>query len=87
MKSRWLWIATCMLLAIATCLISETSANEPGDQAPYEHKSLTDDANASAQATTDMSYGGVNEGRSVSGGPVSQKDCRPRARCDIYFGQ
>ncbi|WP_310633930.1 hypothetical protein [Paraburkholderia sp.] len=50
------------------------------------HRALIDDANASAQAATDMSYGGTTDTRSAAG-QRTVKPCWPRSQCDIFFGQ
>ncbi|WP_156967207.1 hypothetical protein [Paraburkholderia ferrariae] len=55
---------------------------------------MTDDANASAQAETDMSYGGVADTGSMSGvsgmsgGHMrTGKMCWPRSQCEAPAGQ
>ena len=53
---------------------------------PPPHQKMQDDANASAQADTDMSYGGSSETHGESGG-AANPHCVVRAQCDIYFGQ
>lgn len=82
-------------LAILAVCVSAMAAGTPGtslardETAPPEsgHRALLDDANASAQAATDMSYGGTADTRSAAGQRTSSKPCLPRSQCDLFFGQ
>jgi hypothetical protein len=89
MKIRIPLIAACLLVAgvaVPQTLRADEAA-EPAEASP--HRQMQNDANASAQAATDMSYGGMRDTRSESGDPRGATDsrCWPRARCDIFFGQ
>jgi hypothetical protein len=48
---------------------------------------MQNNANASAQATTDMSYGGATDTRTSSGMPMMHsRSCSTGPQCNIYFG-
>ncbi|POR52071.1 hypothetical protein B0G62_10539 [Paraburkholderia eburnea] len=85
MKIRLAFLAAIVMVASATAPGTAQSKDEPVSQ-ERAHQTMTDDANASAQAGTDMSYGGMPDTRSASGHRVG-KPCSPRSDCDIYFGQ
>lgn len=86
MKIRMLLIAACVLV-VGAGMPQRLHANEaPQSTEPPAHQKMQDDANASAQAGTGMSYGGTSDTRGESGGSTNQR-CWPRARCDIFFGQ
>ncbi|WP_293040722.1 hypothetical protein [Paraburkholderia sp.] len=44
---------------------------------------MTNDADASAQSSTDMSYGGTAETHSVSGPSRTGKVCWPQSKCPV----
>jgi hypothetical protein len=85
-----------MRLALAALCVAGVAGGIPGTAHPKDvpvtqqraHESMANDANASAQANTDMSYGGVQDTHSMSG-TVSRtgKMCWPRPTCDVFFGQ
>ncbi|WP_321818224.1 MULTISPECIES: hypothetical protein [unclassified Paraburkholderia] len=85
MKIRLAFIAAILTVAAATAPGTAQSQSEPISQ-ERAHQTMTNDANASAQANTDMSYGGMPDTRSATGSRRS-KACWPRSDCDIYFGQ
>ncbi|NIE65706.1 hypothetical protein [Burkholderia sp. Ax-1719] len=85
MKIRLAFIAAFVTVATATAPGTAQAKDEPISQ-ERAHQSMTNDANASAQAGTDMSYGGVPDTGSASGHRIG-KSCWPRSDCDIYFGQ
>jgi hypothetical protein len=81
------------LALTATCLAA-LAAGVPGTANPKDspvtqqgaHQSMTNDADTSAQANTDMSYGGVPDTGSMSGGGTrtrTGKVCWPSPQCDI----
>jgi hypothetical protein len=85
MKIRLAFIAAIVTVAAATAPGTAQSQNEPISQ-ERAHQTMTNDANATAQASTDMSYGGMPDTRSTSGSR-SSRPCWHRSDCDIYFGQ
>ncbi|WP_322050478.1 hypothetical protein [Paraburkholderia bannensis] len=85
MKIRLAFLAAFVALASATVPGTAQAKDEPVSQ-ERAHQMMTNDANASAQAGTDMSYGGMTDTRSASGHRIG-KACWPRSDCDIYFGQ
>ncbi|WP_322042106.1 hypothetical protein [Paraburkholderia sp. J67] len=85
MKIRLAFITAFVTLATATAPGTARATDDPMSQ-EHGHQSMTNDANASAQANTDMSYGGMPDTRSASGHRIG-KPCWPRSDCDIYFGQ
>ncbi len=50
---------------------------------PQARQAMTNDADASAQSSTDMSYGGTAETHSVSGPSRTGKVCWPQSKCPI----
>ncbi|QIE29372.1 hypothetical protein SBC1_72400 (plasmid) [Caballeronia sp. SBC1] len=51
---------------------------------PSARASLQDDANASAQSSTDMSYGGVVATRSEAGAPPRPTPCADASQCNFF---
>jgi hypothetical protein len=47
---------------------------------------MQQDANTSAQSSTDTSYGGMPDTHSVTSGPRT-RHCATGPQCDIFFGQ
>lgn len=79
-------IAACVLV-VGAGMPHRLHANEMSASVrPPPHQKMEDDANASAQAATDMSYGGTSDTHSESGSRTN-RSCGPRGQCDIYFGQ
>ena len=85
MKIRLALIAGCVAVLAAGAPATAQSRDEPVSQ-QNAHQTMTDDADASAQASTDMSYGGMPDTRSAAGHRTG-KACWPRSECDIFFGQ
>jgi len=51
---------------------------------PSARASLQDDANASAQSSTDMSYGGIVDTRSEAGAPPRPTPCDDARQCNLF---
>ncbi|SDD00881.1 hypothetical protein [Paraburkholderia lycopersici] len=85
MTIRLALIAACVAALAAAAPGTARAKDEPVSQ-DSAHQTMTNDANASAQASTDMSYGGVPDTRGASGHRTG-KTCWPRSECDIFFGQ
>lgn len=51
---------------------------------PSARASLQDDANASAQSSTDMSYGGIVATRSEAGAPPRPSLCTDARQCNLF---
>ena len=86
MKIRMPLIAACVLV-VGAGMPHRLHADEASSHGePPPHQKMQDDANASAQAGTDMSYGGESDTHGESGGATHQR-CVVREQCDIYFGQ
>lgn len=85
MKIRLMLIAGCVAALAAGAPATVQSKGESVSQ-ERAHQTMTNDADASAQADTDMSYGGAPDTRSASGHRVG-KMCWPRSECDVFFGQ
>lgn len=88
MKSGLLLMTVSALL-----LVPGITTAKDGRQVPwYTHqtvqdsgrKMMQDNANASAQSVTDMSYGGAPETGSMSGGPGA-RTCSTGPQCDLYM--
>ncbi|WP_322015651.1 hypothetical protein [Paraburkholderia sp. J12] len=87
MKIRLALTAVC-LAAVAGSMPGTAQAKDDTSVQQRGHQSMTDDANASAQAETDMSYGGVPDTGSMSGGRMhTGKMCWPRSQCEAPAGQ
>lgn len=89
MRTRLAWIVACVSAVAAgvpaTAHASDDAVTQQGAQ-PRAQQRMTDAANASAQATTDISYGGTLGTHGASGYRIG-KPCSPRAQCDVFFGQ
>jgi hypothetical protein len=85
MKIRLALIAGCVAALAAGASATAQSKDEPVSQ-QRAHQTMTDNADASAQAETDMSYGGMPDTHSVAGHRTGNA-CRPHSQCDIFFGQ
>lgn len=87
MKIRLALAAAC-LAALAAGMPGAVHAKDDPLARQRAQQTMTDDANASAQASTDMSYGGVPDSGSMSGARLrTGKTCGPRSQCDLYFGE
>lgn len=81
MKSTVVVTAAGAILMVAANI---TSAQETQQRAqPSARATMQDNANASAQASTDMSYGGIEATRSAAGDRRSNT-CATGARCDLF---
>jgi len=85
MKTRLALIAACVTVVAIAAPGTARTKDEPVSQ-ERAHQMMTNDADASAQAGTDMSYGGAPDTRSASGHRTG-KMCWPRPDCDVFFGQ
>lgn len=84
MTLRLALIAICVAAVAAVAPGTARAKDEPVSQ-ERAHQTMTEDADASAQAGTDMSYGGTPETHSASGHRTG-KMCWPRPDCDVFFG-
>jgi hypothetical protein len=84
MKSAFVSTVTgAVLLVSAGC----TSVQEAQQSAqPPARATMVENANASAQSSTDVSYGGVPDTRSASGSTrsTSSPTCVTGFRCDLF---
>jgi hypothetical protein len=85
MKTRLALIAVCVSV-VAIAAPGTARAKDPPVTQERAHQMMTDDADASAQASTDMSYGGAPDTGSASGSHRTGKMCWPRPDCDVFFG-
>jgi hypothetical protein len=87
MKIRLALMAAC-IAAAAAGLPGTVHPKPPTPAQQQAHQSMLNDANTSAQAGTDMSYGGVSDTGSQSGGQMrTGKVCWPRPQCPVPAGQ
>ncbi|MCC8397205.1 hypothetical protein LJ656_32015 [Paraburkholderia sp. MMS20-SJTR3] len=102
MKLRVLMIAASALLFLIPRTASAAEPGGPPDAAMPAHAVMQQNANESAQATTDISlgqgwqsrqqpiqntaYGGVAAGHAETGGRHAQA-CAIGSGCNVYFGQ
>lgn len=93
MKIRLALIALC-LAAVTGGAPGTAHSRSKSETALQQHdrQAMTRDADMSAQATTDMSYGGTTEMHGMSGTRVSAtrtrmgKICWPRTTCEVPAG-
>ncbi|MEI6001434.1 hypothetical protein H3V53_31035 [Paraburkholderia bengalensis] len=76
-------VAGALLLAVPVA----TMAEEVAQSSDASKAAMQNNANASAQATTDMSYGGTMDTRTSSGKTMQHaRDCATGLQCNVYFG-
>jgi len=80
-----------MALSVAGALLMAmpvaTMADDVAQSSDPSKATMQSNANASAQATTDMSYGGSMDTRTSSGVPMMHaRKCSTGPECNIYFG-
>ena len=80
-----------MALSVAGALLMAmpvaTMADDVAQSSDASKATMQNNANASAQATTDMSYGGAMDTRTSSGVPMMHaRKCATGPECNIYFG-
>jgi hypothetical protein len=85
MRIRLAFFAAIVTVAAAVAPGTARAQERPVSQ-EQARQTMTNDANATAQASTDMSYGGLADTRSASGQRIG-KPCLPHSECDVYFGQ
>jgi hypothetical protein len=85
MKTRLIFAAcSACLLMLAGNANSQQTQQEP--QQPAAQATLQQDANMSAQSSTDTSYGGMPDTRSATSSQRNRR-CATGPNCDIFFGQ
>ncbi|MFX1765294.1 hypothetical protein PWP93_22460 [Paraburkholderia sp. A1RI-2L] len=87
MKIRLASIAACLtaLAALAAGAPATAQTNDEPTSQQRAHQMMIRDADASAQAATDMSYGGTPDTHSAAGHRTG-KACLTRSECDIFSG-
>ena len=76
-------VAGALLMAVPVATMAEDMAQS----SDASKASMQNSANASEQATTDMSYGGSMDTRTSSGLPMQHaRRCATGPECNIYFG-
>jgi hypothetical protein len=96
MKTRLLFVSGALLVAMSAGAVAQENQQEPQQQAqqqarPTGQAGVLHDANTSAQATSDTSYGGMPDARTATGSATSSMS-RPRqcvggsVQCDVFFG-
>ena len=82
MKSSLLVTVSATILLVSASI---TNAQDMHLRAqPSARASLQDDPNASAQSSTDMSYGGVVATRSEAGAPPRPTPCADTRQCNLF---
>ncbi|NLP60703.1 hypothetical protein [Paraburkholderia sacchari] len=87
MKIRLAMIAAC-LTALAALVAGAPATAQTNDEPASQqraHQMMIRDANASAQAATDMSYGGTSDTQSAAGQRTG-KACETRSQCHPFSG-
>ena len=84
MKSAFVSTVTCAVLLVSAGCTSVQEAQQ-STQSPAR-ATLVENANESAQSTTDVSYGGVPDTQSASGNTRSlgPPTCVAGPRCDLF---
>ena len=76
-------VAGALLMAMPVATMAEDIAQS----SDASKATMQNNANASAQATTDMSYGGAMDTRTSSGRTMpSTRNCSTGTQCNVYFG-
>ena len=92
MKTRLLFVSGALFVAMSAGAV--TQENQPQTR-PTGQAGVLHDANTSAQATSDTSYGGTPDARIATGSATSSATSsmsRPRqcvggsVQCDVFFG-
>ncbi|WP_213777077.1 hypothetical protein [Caballeronia sp. dw_276] len=96
MKTRFLFVGGALLVAMAGSAIAQESQQEMQSQAqsqaqlqvrPSGQAGVVHDANTSAQATSDTSYGGAADTRSATSNMSRPRQCvGGSVQCDVFFG-
>ncbi|MFP6560308.1 hypothetical protein WJ542_18685 [Paraburkholderia sp. B3] len=87
MKTRLALMAACVAAATGG-MPGTVHARPPTPAQQQAHQSMLNDADASAQSGTDMSYGGVPDTSGQSGARLrTGKMCWPRSQCEAPSGQ
>lgn len=84
MKSAFVSTVTCAVLLVSAGCTSVPEAHQ--SVPPPARATLVENANESAQSTTDVSYGGVPDTQSTSGNARSPgpPTCVTGPRCDLF---
>ncbi|SAL41814.1 hypothetical protein AWB64_04456 [Caballeronia sordidicola] len=88
MKTRALVVGGAFLLAMASGATGQESQQQPvqQDARPTGQAAVVHDANTSAQATSDTSYGGTQDTRSARSSMSRPRQCIGGTQCDVFFG-
>jgi hypothetical protein len=84
MKSAFVSTTAGAILLVSAGCTSVQEAQQSGQ--PSARATMVENANASAQSSTDVSYGGVPDTRTATGGTRSPSSptCVTRLRCDLF---
>jgi hypothetical protein len=82
MKSSLLVTVSATILLVSASITNAQDMQPRGQ--PSARSTLQDDANASAQSGTDMSYGGIVATRSEAGAPPHQTQCNYARQCNLF---
>jgi hypothetical protein len=82
MKSPLFGTVSAAILLVSAG-ITNAQDIQPHEQ-PSARATLQDDANASAQSGTDMSYGGIVATRSEAGAPARPTQCTYARQCNLF---
>jgi len=84
MKSAFVSTAAGAILLVSAGCTSVQETQQSGQ--PSARATMVENANASAQSSTDVSYGGVPDTRTATGGTRSPSSptCVTRLRCDLF---
>jgi cytoskeletal protein RodZ len=80
-SSLFVKVSAAILLVSAS--VTNAQDMQPRGQ-PSARATLQDDANASAQSDTDMSYGGIVATRSEAGAPQRPTQCNYARQCNLF---
>ena len=86
MKLRLVVPVVSALMMAATGVAYAADMQQQDTQQSTGQATMQDNANASAQSTTDMSYGGVADTRGAAG-MARARGCAGPSQCDVFFGR
>lgn len=96
MKTCFLFVGGALLVAMAGSATAQESQQDTQSQAqsqaqlqarPAGQAGVAHDANMSAQATSDTSYGGMPDTRSATSNMSRPRQCvGGSVQCDVFFG-
>ncbi|AMH43019.1 MULTISPECIES: hypothetical protein [Burkholderiaceae] len=88
MKTRLFFLSSALLIAMSGSAVAQDIQQYSRPQVrPSGQAGVLHDANTSAQATSDTSYGGMPDTRSATSSMSRPRQCvGGSVQCDVFFG-